>query len=300
MNFVRVDRSMQPIFASACLHPAAVLPVVGKIGADARGGSGAQFIGTRVGIGLDKDFRRVAVTDLVFVKRALTQSRDEQFPHAAHPMCRHLVRAPVPAVEVAHHAESFGIRRPAGETHPGHALAHLGAAAEHAIRLLEPAFVEKVQFVGADGGTKTVRIVRFETVPRLARPQPHWQWRRLGSAPDEHTVRMHLVHFHEPGSGRDRYLGGVRPEHAQRPALAVAVQTEHAERVVMARADQCVKVRFGNGGNRCFHKRWRENFDPAMHGIRDCGRRCTYYKGRRLPLPCFFARSQRTVANGTG
>ncbi len=55
----------------------------------------------------------------------------------------------------------------------------------------------------------------------------------------------------------------------------------------MTRADQGVEVRFGGGGNSCFHGQWRENLARAMHGIRDCGRGCTYYKGRSRPHPAF-------------
>src|SRR3954453_22759037 len=71
----------------------------------------------RVGIGLQRHQLARARLDLVFVKSALSDPRDEQLPDAAFPAQPHWMTTTIPPVEVGDDADSARIRRPNREAH---------------------------------------------------------------------------------------------------------------------------------------------------------------------------------------
>ena len=161
VHFVDVDRGMQPIPAGALAHPLVVAPGI-LIGDDLRGRAGTQFVKTGIGIGLDEDFAGSAVADLVPVERPGINPGNEQLPYPAQPVRRHRVYAPVPTIEFTDYTQPRGVRRPAGKAHATDAIALLETATEYAIGLFLAAFIEQVQIVRADGGSKCVGIAGFE------------------------------------------------------------------------------------------------------------------------------------------
>ena len=197
---------------------------------------------TRVGIGFYEDVAAGAVADLVLVECADVDAGNEQLEDAAQPVRGHRVGTPVPAVEFADHADPRGIRRPAGKAHAIDAFALLDTAAEYAIGLFQAAFVEQVQIVRADRRRKAVGVVGFEFALRFADPEQHRAHRLIGALPGKHTLRMDAFHGLESSVRAHRNAGGIRPEYAQRPVRADVAQPEHAERIVVAGANQGLQV----------------------------------------------------------
>src|SRR5574337_678968 len=82
---------------------------------------------------------------MVFVERAACQSGDKPFPDAG-PVVPDLqvVRLGVPVVEVAHHGDSLGVRRPYGELRAGDAVDLHYVSAELVVEPEVAALLEKV------------------------------------------------------------------------------------------------------------------------------------------------------------
>ncbi len=115
MDFVDGHRLVQPVGAFAPIQPIPVTPGVSIGFGNEGGGAGTYFEMLAVGVGFQQDCAAVAVADFEFVQIARVQIGDEQFPHAAAAADPHGVNPAVPAVEVADHADPFGIGRPYGE-----------------------------------------------------------------------------------------------------------------------------------------------------------------------------------------
>ena len=94
----------------------------------------------RVGLELHAS---VAAGHVILIVVAVFQARHIRHENAARQLV-HRVRAEVPVVEVAHHADGFGVRSPDENTvHTG--LRHI-MAAEYTVRLLRLSGVEQVHF----------------------------------------------------------------------------------------------------------------------------------------------------------
>src|SRR6185436_9008426 len=237
MNFIDVDRGMKPIPAGALGHPRFVAPDV-PFGNDLRSRTWTQLVKTGVGVGLDEYFPAGAVADLVLVERARIDAGNEQLPHAAQPMRRHRMRAPVPAVEFGNNADPGSVRRPAGEAHALHALALFEPATQYAIGLLQTALVEQVKIIGSDGRHERIRIEGLEFPTGFADPQEHRVWRGIGPLPCKHALSVDAFHRRKPGFQTHGNARSVRPEYSQRPVPPDSVQAKQAERIVVAGGHQ--------------------------------------------------------------
>ena len=159
MDFVDVERRMQPVEVLAFFQPRAVLPDMACRRSDAGGGVRSQLEFSGIGVGLDQHLAAVAVTDFEFVQAAGRKPGNEDFPHSRASQATHGVDAAVPAVEVADHADSLCVGRPYREAHARNAEAFHRLRAQHAVALIEPAFAEKKEVVLADGAGEGIGVV---------------------------------------------------------------------------------------------------------------------------------------------
>ena len=89
MNFINVDRAVQPVPLPALLHPFRILPLM-LVGWNGEGGgAGTQFIALGVRIGFGQQLAGVAVAYLIAVQRVLLDLGNEQFPYSAGAMRTH-------------------------------------------------------------------------------------------------------------------------------------------------------------------------------------------------------------------
>ena len=98
----------------------------------------------RVGVGLLGGLA-VAGADRVLVRRALAHAGTEALPDAGRPGDAQRVAVPVPAVEVAHHADRHRVRGPDREVRALFPAVREHVRAEQAIGAVVGALVEQVQ-----------------------------------------------------------------------------------------------------------------------------------------------------------
>ena len=147
------------------------------------------------------------------------------------------MHAPVPAIEVADHADALGVRRPAGEAHAGDAVARLRMRRPSMRQAcVQPAFVE--QIAGRDrtsAGGNAYGLASFDGVARVVLdPQGERRPGRIGAAPLEQSVLEPRHRFMarrasatRPGARGDRNAG-------PRPPVGSAMRTEERVRIVQA------------------------------------------------------------------
>src|SRR3954470_7974111 len=172
----------------------------------------------------------------------------------------HRVGAAVPAVELPDHADPCCIRRPAGKAHTADAVTLLHVAAKHPIRLLEPALIEQVQIVRANGRSKGVRVHRLEFAAGLCYLQNDRTRRRFTTLPGKDALGVDALHGSESVLGAYCYAAGVRPEHAQRPLRTGAMQPEHAERIMVKGLRQSIKISSGRQLRGGSHRGGKDSF----------------------------------------
>ena len=77
-----------------------------------RGGAGPQFGGKGEGIGLQRQHRAIGGGDPIFIRPALGDIGEEDFPDADIGALAHRVAAVIPIVEIAHQRDGARIGRP--------------------------------------------------------------------------------------------------------------------------------------------------------------------------------------------
>src|SRR5271157_4023294 len=109
MDLVEGERAVKRLPLNPGRHPFVVAP--GELGhvPDDRCGLGAKFGGETVRIGLLHHVAVVAALDLELVNLALAEIGDEQLPDSGGAPVPHWMPASIPVVEVASHADPFGI-----------------------------------------------------------------------------------------------------------------------------------------------------------------------------------------------
>ena len=100
----------------------------------------------------------LARPELELVPRALLRARDEQLPEPGRAERAHRVQPAVPAVEVAHHADRGGIRRPDRERDAGDAVQLARVRAEPLVELLVPPLDGEVDVELAERRQERVRV----------------------------------------------------------------------------------------------------------------------------------------------
>src|ERR1700678_1224502 len=119
--------------------------------------AGAQLHGEAVGIGLDEQMAG-AVPDFVLISGTGADGGNRQFPDARTRARVHHMDVAVPMIELAHHADAFGVRRPYRESGACRALAGAEMRAELLVNTLVPALAEQIQIEVA-----TARMGPFHT-----------------------------------------------------------------------------------------------------------------------------------------
>src|SRR5580765_4616831 len=100
----------------------------------------------------------VQTADFELVVRALSHARDEDFPNAGRPERPHLVKPPVPIIEISDDADPLRIRRPNGEAGAMHTVNGSQLRAEFVINAPLIPFAEKIQVSLAQRRQKGIRI----------------------------------------------------------------------------------------------------------------------------------------------
>ncbi len=260
MHLVDAHRRRGPLGGLALRDPVVVFPLVGRAGDDRRRRR-RQLGAERHRVGLFVPVP-VGAEDPELVAGARADAGHEQLPDAGRAERAHRVPAPVPAVEVADHADAAGVRGPDRERRPlddpVRRLVRPQVRAEHLPEPLVPSLADQVQVQLAHRGQPAVGVVGGRGVPVVVDLEPVVAG-VLGHGDGEQRVnhRLHRV----PVLARAQ-RDGLRPGH-QRPgreALAHGVHAQHRVRVVVGPAEQPVDVRGRRG-------RGREAFGSRVHGV---------------------------------
>ncbi len=140
-------------------HPLPVAPFPRPGVVDHRGGARGVLAGEGEGIGLEGEDLAGRAHDLELVEVARDHAGDEELPHARRPEGPHDVPAPVPVVELAHHAHAPGIGRPHGEVHAGHAVAYHGVGAQLLVQAQVRALAHEVDVQLAQARAEAVGVL---------------------------------------------------------------------------------------------------------------------------------------------
>ena len=162
MNLIHAQRLMQPVAAGALFLPGSIAPLI-SIQLDypaCRSGSHLKTQAIRIRLG--EHFARIAIAYFELVVLAQTDVRHEDLPHAGTAQRAHRIDAAIPAVEIAHHADALGVRRPHRKAHTPHPVALHVMRAEHAVSLLQTAFGKKIEIVITDAAAERIRVMNFD------------------------------------------------------------------------------------------------------------------------------------------
>ena len=160
VDLVHVHRGRQGVAGGPGRHPLAVVPLV-ACQIDHAGGRAGRHLGAEaVGIGA------VAVGSVgvhpILVRRAGRYAGNEQLPDPRGNPLVQLVRAAIPAVEVADHAHAVGIRGPDGETRARHSIDGVQVGAELFVAPPVAALGQQVEVEICQHGRKGVRVVAVD------------------------------------------------------------------------------------------------------------------------------------------
>src|SRR6478735_4917386 len=98
------------------------------------------------------------IAHLVFVMRALRHAGNENFPDTGRTHRTHLVKMPIPVVEITDYADALCIRRPDGETGPRDPIHRAQLCAKLVVELAIIAFAEEIEIFLTQRGQEGIRI----------------------------------------------------------------------------------------------------------------------------------------------
>src|SRR3712207_6089608 len=122
MDLVDGDGCVLRLAGGPPAHPVAVRPWEGLRAGNDGCAAGSRLARSRHGIRLLRKKLAMRADQFVLVTFAGAETRNEQFPDPSLPAQAHGVAPAVPAVEVADHGDTPGIRRPNGKAHARHAV----------------------------------------------------------------------------------------------------------------------------------------------------------------------------------
>src|SRR6266545_7336356 len=146
MHLVDARRSVERLAPAAVGEPRAVAP--GETVELLDYGGRARLIRLEtegVRIGLQRDRRARAGSDLELVARSLGHARQEELPDAIARMEAHRVVPAVPAVPVADHGDAPRVRRPDGEDDARHAVEDCRMSAQLVVDAVVRALAQEVE-----------------------------------------------------------------------------------------------------------------------------------------------------------
>ena len=256
MHLVDRHRPVQPPAGRrARRHPGGVAPGVAVVGPDERCRPRRRLGRTRERVGLLQQvaFRRA---HLVLVAGAVAEAGHEQLPDPRRHQAAHRVHAPVPLVEIAHHADALGIRRPHGEVHAGHVADGQPARAQLLPGAVVRALGEEMQVEIGQHRPELVGIDQVADRGSLVDAQPVGQFVRRGGPRQrglEHAAVQSPRHGDGPAVGHQLNRRGVRldgaHDHRRDAAVYRGVPAQYAEWVgTCARRQRIELARVGCGG----------------------------------------------------
>jgi hypothetical protein len=193
-----------------------------------RRGLGRQLGGERDRIGLQPDLA-VRHEDLVLVAGAGLDAGQEQLPDAGRAHRAHRVHAAVPEVEVAHHRDRAGGRRPHAERRAAHAVDLPDVRAEARPQRLVAALPDQMQVELADRGQEAVRVVDRDGAGLPVVDLQAVVERQLGTFDDalEHAAGVDRGEIDRLAARRqDAHGGGGGAERADHHAAVAGVGAE--------------------------------------------------------------------------
>ncbi len=154
------------ILLRARFHPRRVLPRVAVHVEDHRARLRTHLRIEPVRIRLQRQ-RPARPQNFKFVDFAFGQRRDKKFPHAAQAAQPHGMHAPIPVIEVAHHAHAPRIRRPHAELHAAHPGDVPHMRAQPLVFFVVRAFADQMQVEIGQQRREGVRVVGDLRAPAL-------------------------------------------------------------------------------------------------------------------------------------
>ena len=143
VHLIDVHRAVDDVGLLLCCLPCFVMPDKAVQVKDLAAVGRPCFCVERIGVGLE-DQLPCTGRDTVFVNIIFLHSRDKQLPDRISVDLAHRVTARLPAIEVAHHADSRGMRSPNAEHHARLSTTLLNVCAKIAVRLAVVALLEQV------------------------------------------------------------------------------------------------------------------------------------------------------------
>ena len=239
MHLIDGHRRAQPGLTRPTLDPSGIGPGKVALGLHDGGGLGAQLEAPPVGIGLEMD-HAAGGTDLELVDPARRQVGDEELPDpvAVDP---HGVGAPVPGVEVAHHADPPRIGRPHREQDAGDAVGLVDPSTQHPVGVPVAPLAEEMQVEVRELVGEAVGVVA-DVLPVLPIPpdQPVTLRHRLRrAAPLEEVGALDPGHRMPALGEGDRLRLGIH--HAHHDTVPLRVPAEHGEGISMGGGDDLLE-----------------------------------------------------------
>src|SRR5215218_9217322 len=221
------------------IHPVAVRPWEGLRSGDDGCAAWSSLACARNRIGFLREELAVRPDQLIFVTLAGPQPRNEQLPNPSLPAQAHGVTSAVPAVEIANHGDTPGIRRPDGKADAGYTIDRHGLGTKHITELVMRALSDQVQIKVAEEQAEAVGILRF--LNGVGPVDPQSIRNRSIEPADEQPGRMNALKTRErmsclPRQNLDQQ--GPRHEDANDASSIHRVFTQDLERISMSAIDQ--------------------------------------------------------------
>ena len=227
-GYGRVER----VPADPALHPGRVAPLVARGIVDDGGGAGEPLGPEAEGIGLQGQEVAFGAYDLVLVKGALADPRDEDLPHPHPRVLSHSVPPSIPQIELPDHRDAAGVRRPDGEARAGDAFELHRVRSELLVEREVAALTEEVEVLLAENRGEPVRVVDLDfSVPLPRDPEPVWHHPCDGAG--EEPVRVYRIERAQDIStiGYDLHCARPRQKSPHHEAVLRTVHPEEGERV---------------------------------------------------------------------
>ena len=201
---------------------------------DNRGRRGPHLAAETHRVRFQRLYLAVGTDDLIFVIGALAGARREQLPQAAVDALAHLMQTPVPLVEIAHHRDAGGLRRPNREQHAVHAFMGDEMSADPAVELAVGAFHDEIVVHRPQHRAEAIGVREFPGSAKVRGAQAVGE--AAGLAGKEALEEIPIAPFKlKAGLAVLQHLQALRARHEgadNRPALD-KVQTKHREWIAM-------------------------------------------------------------------
>src|SRR3954468_22517565 len=157
MHFVDAEWRAKRVLFAAFLQPGVISPLELTIIPNNGSVLRRRLEEGAIGVSLE-DNRSVDIFDLVFVKRALSQAGDEQFPNPGRTESAHRVIAAIPSIEIANDTDPLCIGCPNGKACSSGAIDYPKLRPELIVNSLLFALTKQVEVCFAESREERIRI----------------------------------------------------------------------------------------------------------------------------------------------